>query len=134
VVSAMGFSRLREPGRRRTEPPLSNVVVIRVPTMGIVWSQPIAPAYLAAARWPADVIHLHHPHPLADIAVLRAPKTPLVITHHSDVRRQAMLRPFYWPLVRSVLKRAAAIVVPTQAHVGISDELRGLEKKVRVIP
>ena len=44
VVSATGFSRLREPGRRRTEPPLGNVTVIRAPTLGILWSQPIAPA------------------------------------------------------------------------------------------
>jgi len=134
VVSAMGFSRLREPGRRRTEPPLSNVVVVRVPTLGIVWSQPIAPAYLDAARWPADIVHVHHPHPLADIAVLRSVRAPFVITHHSDVRRQSLLRPFYWPLVRSVLKRAAAVIVPTQSHIGISAELRGMEHKIRIVP
>jgi rhamnosyl/mannosyltransferase len=134
VVSATGLSRLRPPGKRSTEPPQHRVVVVRCPTAAIVWSQPIAPAYLAAARWPADVIHLHHPHPLADLATLLGPRAPLVVTHHSDVRRQALARPVYWPLLRMVLRRAAAIVVPTRAHVSVSAELRGHEAKVRVIP
>lgn len=134
VVSCIGLSRLRFKGKRPTEPPSGGVVVVRVPTHMIVLSQPIAPMYLSAARWPADVVHLHHPHPLADVAVLQAPSRPLVVTHHSDVRRQWWLRPLYLPLVRAILRRAAAIVVPTRAHVDVSEELRGFEDKVRIIP
>lgn len=134
VVSCIGLSRLRYKGKRPSEPPTGGVVVVRVPTHSIVLSQPIAPMYLAAARWPADVVHLHHPHPLADLAVLQARRVPLVITHHSDVRRQWWLKPLYWPLVRAVIRRAAAIVVPTRAHIAISDELRGMEHKIRIIP
>jgi rhamnosyl/mannosyltransferase len=57
-----------------------------------------------------------------------------VITHHSDVRRQVIAKPLYWPLVRAVLARSRAIVVPTQAHLAISQELLGFEKKIRIIP
>ena len=134
VVAATGSSWVRDPSRRRTEPPRDDVVVVRLATYGVLWSQPIAPGYLAAARWPADVVHLHHPHPLADLAARLAPRRPLVVTHHSDVRRQWFVKPLYRPLVRSVLRRADAIVVPTRAHIGASPELRGLEAKIRIIP
>lgn len=134
VIAATGSSWLRDPSRRRTEPPRGDLVIVRLPTYGIWWSQPIAPGYIAAARWPADVVHLHQPHPLADLAAMLAPKRPLVVTHHSDVRRQWFAKPLYWPLVRGALRKASAIVVPTRTHVAASPEMRRLEHKVRVIP
>ncbi|MBI4503073.1 MAG: glycosyltransferase [Gemmatimonadetes bacterium] len=134
VVSATGSSWVRPPGKRITEVPRAGVTVVRLPTHGVVWSQPIAPGYLSAVRWPADVVHVHHPHPLADLAVILNVRAPVVITHHSDVRRQTLAKPFYWPLARAVLSRARAIVVPTRAHLGASNEVRGFEEKVRVIP
>jgi rhamnosyl/mannosyltransferase len=134
VVSATGSSWLRPPNRRVTEPPRGGVTVVRLPTHGIYWSQPIAPGYLAAARWPADIVHVHHPHPLADLAVLLGVRAPVVVTHHSDVRRQVIARPIYGPLARSVLKRARAVLVATAANAKISRELDGFEAKVRVIP
>lgn len=124
----------RTPGHRLTEPPRGNVVVVRLPTRGILWSQPIVPGYITAARGPADVMHVHHPHPLADIAALLGPRRPMVVTHHADIRRQGPARPLYWPLVRGVLRRAGAVVVATGSHLGVSKELRGFEGKVRVIP
>jgi glycosyltransferase involved in cell wall biosynthesis len=134
VVAATGSAWARSPGRRLTEPPHGGVVVVRLPTPRIVWSQPLARGYFAAARGPADVVHLHHPHPLADMAFLAGPRRPLVVTHHSDIRRQVAARPLYLPLIRSVLKRASAIVAATGAHIAISRELQGFEGKTRVIP
>jgi len=135
VVAATGSGWARqERGQRLTEPPRGGVVVIRLPTTGILWSQPIVPGYIAAARGPADVVHVHHPHPLADLAVVLGPRRPIVVTHHSDIRRQATAKPLYWPLTRTVLRRAAAIVVATGANIEVSRELRGLENKIRVIP
>jgi rhamnosyl/mannosyltransferase len=61
-------------------------------------------------------------------------RAPVVVTHHSDVRRQTLAKPLYWPLTRSVVRRAKAVVVATEANIGISHELRGFEAKVRVIP
>jgi glycosyltransferase involved in cell wall biosynthesis len=134
VVSATGSSWLRPPNQRVTEPPRGGVTVVRLATHGIYWSQPIAPGYLAAARWPADVVHVHHPHPLADLAVLLGVRAPVVVTHHSDVRRQVIARPIYGPLARSVLKRAGAVLVATRANAAVSRDLDGFEGKVRVIP
>jgi rhamnosyl/mannosyltransferase len=93
-------------------------------------SQEIAPGYIAAAWKRADIIHLHHPHPLADLAcLLRAGRTPVVVTQHADA-----LRSIYRPMTRLVIKRARAVVVPSRAHLALSIELRGFESKVEVIP
>lgn len=104
--------------------------ITRVFSFGALGAEEIAPGYLTAARRRADILHLHHPHPLADVAcLLRSRKTPLVVTQHMDGRR-----PGYGLLARAVLRRAGAIVVPSRAHMALSQELEGFENKTEVIP
>lgn len=135
VVAATGSGWVRDPGKRITEPPRRGVVVARLPTHGIVWSQPIVPGYVAAARWPADVVYVHHPHPLADLAALLGPRRPTVILHHSDVQRQRAARLAYGPLAHLVARRAAAVVVATNSHLAHARDLgRAGRAKARVIP
>jgi rhamnosyl/mannosyltransferase len=113
----------RAGGRQRT-------TVTRVFSFGALGSEELAPGYLAAARRRADIIHLHHPHPLADVAsLLRSRKTPLVVTQHQDAKRST-----YRMLARAVLRRAAAIVVPSRAHLALCTELEGFENKTEIIP
>src|SRR5918911_1508609 len=89
-----------EAGRQR-------MPITRAFSLGALGSQEIAPGYIAAAWKRADVIHVHHPHPLADLAcLLRAGRTPVVVTQHADARRS-----LYRPITRLVIKRARAIVV-----------------------
>ena len=61
--------------------------------------------------------------------MLRATRTPVVVTQHADSSRAA-----YRPLARLVLRQARAIVVPSRAHLALSSELLGFEQKVHVIP
>ena len=104
--------------------------VTRAFSLAALGSQEIAPGYIAAAWKRADIIHVHHPHPLADVAcLLRARRTPVVVTQHADSRRSV-----YRPATRLVLRRAAAVVVPSRAHLALSNELIGFESKVEVIP
>lgn len=104
--------------------------VTRTYSLGSVGSQELAPGYLAAAWKRADVIHVHHPHALADLAVLaRAGRAPLVVTQHSDSKRAV-----YRPLSRLVLRKARAVVVPSRAHLALCSELAGFEPKTEVIP
>ena len=108
----------------------SRSTVTRTYSLGALGSQEIAPGYLAAAWKRADIIHVHHPHVLADIAVLlRAGSAPVVVTHHGDARHG-----IYRPAVRLVLRKAKAIVVPSRAHLALSADLRGYEAKTEVIP
>ena len=104
--------------------------VTRAFSFAALGSQEIAPGYIAAAWKRADIIHVHHPHPLADLAcLLRAGNTPIVVTQHTDA-----LRSIYRPMTRLVIKRARAVVVPSRAHLALSRELQGFENKVEVIP
>jgi glycosyltransferase involved in cell wall biosynthesis len=52
-----------------------------------------------------------------------------VVTQHADSRSTSGKF-----LARSVLRRAAAIVVPSRAHMALSQELEGFENKTEVIP
>lgn len=135
VVAATGSSWLRDPGKRVTEPPINGVVVVRLPTKGVLWSQPIARGYLSASRWPADVVYTHRPHPLADLAVMLGPRRPLIVLHHSDVQRQKAAAALYRPLARRVARRAGATVVATRSHLGQAEDL-GADgrRKAHVIP
>ncbi len=113
---------------------VDGVEVERVATFGTVLSQPLAPGLAAAVRRaPADVVHLHHPNPLGDVAVLQD-RRPLVVTQHSDVVRQRALRPLYLPLVRSALRRARFVVAASEPFLRWSEELRPFAAKARVIP
>ena len=123
VVAVTAFGDPR-PGQKR------RASVKRAWSFAPVGSQELAPAYIAAAWWRADVIHLHHPHSLADITyALRPSLAPLVVTQHADYPTIKYKLPG-----RYVLKRAAAIIVPSRAHIARSRELKGFEHKVHVIP
>jgi glycosyltransferase involved in cell wall biosynthesis len=123
VVAVESRGRAGNQGRQRS-------AVTRAFSFAALGTQEIAPGYIAAAWKRADIIHVHHPHPLADVAcLLRARRTPVVVTQHADSRHSA-----YRPLTRLVLRRAAAVVVPSRAHLALSSELEGYESKVEVVP
>ncbi len=122
---------VRGPTRTTTE---AGVAVTRVRSLGAPLSQPIVPGFTRAVRTAAaDILHLHHPNPLGDLAVLRDAR-PFIVTHHSEIVRQRVLRPFYGPLVRRALARAAAVVVGSEQLLGVSRELAAVRDRVRVIP
>jgi glycosyltransferase involved in cell wall biosynthesis len=123
VVAVEGRGKAGTSARQRSS-------VTRAFSFAALGSQEIAPGYIAAAWKRADIIHVHHPHPLADVAcLLRAGRTPVVVTQHADSRRS-----MYRPVTGLVLRRAAAVVVPSRAHLALSNELVGWESKVEVIP
>ena len=136
VVCATGSAWTQDPGQCRTETSRGGAAVVRLATHGIVWSQPIAPGYFSAARWRADIVYVHRPNPLADLAVALGPARPLVIHHHSDVHRQRALRWVYGPVARGVARRAHAVVVATDSHLEHAEDVgkEARTTKVRVIP
>ena len=123
VVAVTSFGDPR-PGQRR------RAAVTRAWSFAPVGSQELAPGYVRAAWKRADVIHLHHPNSLADVAyMLRPSLAPLVVTQHADYPSFK-----YWLPSKYALWSAEAIVVPSKAHIALSRELRGFENKVEVIP
>lgn len=130
VVTTTGIER---------EDDVNGIKVIRVGSAGTFWSLPLAPSYprrLARSARAADLIAMHAPFPLADLALLlpRTRQLRIVIHWHADIVRQRALKPLYAPLVRHTLRRAHTIVVSNDAVLENSAELLAVRDKVRVVP
>ncbi len=122
-------------GLRTVREQVRGVDLTRCGRFGTLLSTPVSPRYLAAARQQADIIQLHFPNPLADVAMALAPRrTPLVITYHSDIVRQAAAMRLYQPLLNWLLRRAQRIVVATPPQLCHSRALQPYRDKCEVIP
>jgi len=117
---------------------VGGVPVTRVASHGRLRATSIAPGYLREiARTPAEIVHLHAPKPMAELALLawaRPRRAKVVVTWHSDVVRQRVLARLYRPISRRLLERADAICVATPNHVRSSAILPGYAGKVRTCP
>lgn len=116
---------------------VDGVPVTRVGTLGRVLSTEVSPALVTELSCDYDVLHLHAPHPMGMLAyqLSRKPRHHLlVITHHSDVVRQARLRSALAPLFNSVMSRAGLIICASRRYLETSDELAPHRARARVIP
>jgi rhamnosyl/mannosyltransferase len=118
---------------------LNDVIVRRMGTPGMLFSQPITPAMpLHLSRSTADLVHLHEPNPLAAFAwfVSRAKLagTPLLVHYHSDIVKQKQLARLYRPLQSRMFRSAAAIIVGSAELLESSAVLAPWRAKCEVIP
>lgn len=122
--------------RQTIEERIDGVRVIKAGRLANVSSAPISLALFTwMGRLEADVIHLHFPYPIGELAYLAAGRgRPMVITYHSDIVRQKVLMQFYKPFWRAVLQRAKVICVSNPNYIQTSDYLRPHANKCRVIP
>jgi rhamnosyl/mannosyltransferase len=82
-----------------------------------------------------DIIHIHHPDPMACLALLLSGYQGKVVLHwHSDVLKQKMLLKFYRPLQRWLINKADVIVGTTPVYTQYSPFLREVQDKVTHIP
>jgi glycosyltransferase involved in cell wall biosynthesis len=133
-VTVLCFS----PDRTERRETIGGVEVIRAPTYGTLLSQPVCPRFrrmLARSTAGADVVHVHSPNPLAELAAMRLPTgTRLMCTYHADVTRQRLILPAYRPVIRRFLDRCSRIVVATGKHIEYSSIVRPMAEKCAVIP
>lgn len=120
------------------EETMNGVKLIRLPRHIRFGSMPISFSVFGTLRKLAkeqDVIHLHMPFPIGDLAcLLSGYKGKIVLWWHSDVVRQKKLMLLYKPVMKLMLKRADAIVVATQGHIDGSAYLKPYRNKCRIIP
>ena len=84
----------------------------------------------------ADIVHLHTPNPLmlAGWWLAGNRKVPLVVTHHSDVIKQRLLRYAVAPFEARVYSQAKRILTTSPEYQGGSAQLKAYLQKTRVLP
>jgi len=109
---------------------------ILVGELGRVLSVPLAPTFpLWLARQRPDIVHLHMPNPTGELSVLVTHRqTPLVVSYHADIDRQAAFNPVYQPLVRACFRRASSILVTSRRMLKSSPTLASWAHKAEPVP
>lgn len=112
--------------------------IVRSGIFATIASTPLSLSNLArfAGMAPAyDVIHIHMPNPVANLAVfLTRPKAKIVLHWHSDIVKQKQILKLYDPLQQWLLRRADAIIATSPPYVDSSPWLQAYLDKVTVIP
>lgn len=101
-------------------------------------STTIAPSMIGWLRRNAggyDIIHIHHPDPMAALALMLSGYKGKVVLHwHSDILSQKLLLRFYLPIQNWLVKRADAIVGTSPVYLAESPYLQGVQGKTRCVP
>lgn len=82
-----------------------------------------------------DIIHVHHPDPMACLALRLSGYKGRVILHwHSDILKQKTLLKFYAPLQRWLIRRADTIIGTTPVYLKESPYLKDAQDKTVAVP
>lgn len=82
-----------------------------------------------------DIIHVHHPDPMACLALFLSGYTGKVVVHwHSDIQKQKTLLRAYRPLQDWLLRRADLIVGTTPVYLKESPYLKSVQAKAICLP
>ena len=121
---------------RTVEESVEGVRVIRVRRWAQIASTPICPALRRRLRRiEADIVHVHLPNPMAEVAWLLArPDAKLVVTFHGDIVRQKLLFRLYRGIGEKFLRRADRIIAGAPQNVEHSPVLSRFRDKCVVIP
>ena len=115
---------------------LNNATVIKSKLNFFFGAQPISFGLIKILKKSeADIYHLHLPNPFGVLCYLISkPKGKLLITYHSDIVKQRVLKFFYKPLLNIILKKADKIVATSQNLVNSSSILTKHKEKTVIIP
>lgn len=82
-----------------------------------------------------DIIHVHHPDPMAAFALFVSGYRGRVILHwHSDICKQRRLLMLYRPLLSWLLRRASRIIGTSPVYLAESPFLRDVRSKTVCLP
>ncbi|MFD1771948.1 glycosyltransferase [Sphingobacterium suaedae] len=112
--------------------------ILVMPTQLKLAATMIAPLMITTLRKIAntyDIIHIHHPDPMACLALwLSGYKGKVVLHWHADILKQRMLLKLYKPLQNWLIKRADIIVGTSPVYVAESTFLQHVQHKLDYIP
>jgi glycosyltransferase involved in cell wall biosynthesis len=111
--------------------------VIRSVSLGTMFSTAMSFDFICWYRKMAskyDVVHMHLPNPLANIAEFLFPaKSKLVLHWHSDIIRQRKLLKIYRPFQEWILKRADRIIATSPKYARESPVINRFLSKTRSV-
>lgn len=85
-----------------------------------------------------DIIHMHHPNPgmqlLYEVLRRRNPHARRVLSWHSDISRQRILKKLYEPFQNRMINTADRIIVASSNYRDSSTDLKGVHHKCTVLP
>lgn len=117
---------------------INGIKVIRAGSMGIKFSMPISLSYPFLVRKHsknADVIIVHDPFPLGDLAVLLSGfRGKVIVWWHSDIVKQKRLVKLINPIITGILRRADAIFTTTEGYIDGSAYISRFRDKCRIVP
>ncbi len=117
---------------------VNGVEVHRAGSFGVVSSVPISISFLWKFRKiakEADIVHLHMPFPLGDLAcLLSGYRGKVVVYWHSDVVKQKKWMILYRPVMELFLKRVDLVLVSAKGIARGSKYLRSYFNKCHVVP
>lgn len=109
-----------------------------VPSRRKIYGTMIAPKMIGWLRKHAaeyDIIHIHHPDPMAALALRMSGFKGRVILHwHSDILSQRFFLFFFKPLQNWLIRRAERIVGTTPVYVADSPYLTKVQDKCTAVP
>ena len=115
-----------------------NGKIICTPTLFKVASTMITPAMireLAKICHDYDIIHVHHPDPMANLALYCSNYKGKVILHwHSDILKQKTLLKFYRPLQNWMIDRADLVIGTSPVYLEESTHLLRAKHKMACLP
>lgn len=98
----------------------------------------ISPAmigWLRKHRGSYDIIHIHHPDPMAALSLMLSGFKGKVVLHwHSDIVSQKALLRLYKPLQDWLIDRADVIVGTTPTYISASPDLGSVQDKCTYVP
>lgn len=82
-----------------------------------------------------DIIHIHHPDPMACLALFLSAYKGIVVLHwHSDIIKQRYLLKLYRPLQTWLIRRASLIIGTTPVYLQESPFLKYYQSKTYCVP
>lgn len=117
---------------------INGVKLTRAGSIGTYFSCPLSMSFIRLFRKMsrnADIVHIHVPFPLADLALLLSGYNgKVILSWHSDIVKQKKLLTLYKPLLKYLLKRSDCILVATEGHIDGSEFLPEYRNKCRILP
>lgn len=127
-----------QPKGRGVREKVNGVDVVRAGSLGMKFSMPISfsfPFLVRKYAKNADILILHDPFPLGDLAVLMSGfRGKVIVWWHSDIIKQKRLVKLIKPIIYGILKRADAVFTTSEGYINGSAYISRFREKCRIVP